>query len=328
MVNSTSYFITLAAFLALSFSLFATNLRRKGLPASLGLTSLFFSIPFGYLCAKLIFLLIRFRATVQVYGLLPSFVRVLPEEFSYVGGAIGVTLAVVFCAKLRKVKIAPVLDAFAPVGCLLVAGTRLAEYFLGTVGWGGYVEAEWLCRFPFALQNRYGEWFSAIFMLEAAIALICLFLALAQAKQSERIPGLNFERTVYRLCIAQIIPEMLRAVTIIFSFVRTEQVLCALIAFCILAHGCARLSKRGQDKPFLPCVWMLLLVGVNVALQFALDKPYLFIDPLPLSEGANEWLMANSASIFYGIMLITIVLMLLLEAKVAKKLLSKDTKRK
>ena len=326
MTANVSYFIIMAAGLILSFSLYSVRLRRRKLPAGLGWTTLFFSLPLGYFFAKLIFLIVRFKATVAVHGL-AAFIRVLPEEFSFVGGALGVVLAVVMCAKLRRLSVPQALDAFAPAGCLLAAFARAAEYFLGTVGWGDYLEVDLLCRFPFAVQNRYGEWFLAVFTFEACIALILFVLSFIREGSYRTQPGLLFGHTAYSLCICQVIPEMLRAVTIIYSFVRTEQLICALAAFGLLWRGCVLLSRRGKKGAYRPLVWMLLLAGLNIALQFALDKPYLFIDPLPLSEGARTWLMANSADVFYGIMVADVALMLLLAWRTAHALAARGGKK-
>ena len=325
-VQAGFYLMTLGAGLILSFALYAARLRRRGLPAGLALTTLFFSIPFGYLFAKLVYIICRFRASILNYGL-AAFIRLRPEEFSFAGGAIGVTLAVAMCARLRKRSPAEALDIFAPAGCLLVAFARAGEYFLGSVGWGDYLEIEWLCRFPFAAQNRYGEWFLAVFTFEALIALIICALALIREERYQAHRGLLFAHTAYSLCICQILPEMLRAVTIIFSFVRTEQVVCALTALGLLWFVCAKLHARGKKGAYRPLIWIWVLAGLNIALQFALDKPYLFIDPLPLSENANAWMMEHSAIIFYCIMVVCIVLMLMLMIRAAHTLAAKSGKR-
>ena len=56
-VQAGFYLMTLGAGLILSFALYAVRLRKRGLPAGLALTTLFFSIPFGYLLSKLVYII-------------------------------------------------------------------------------------------------------------------------------------------------------------------------------------------------------------------------------------------------------------------------------
>ena len=52
------------------------------------------------------------------------------------------------------------------------AGARIAEVFLDMQGAGAYVERESFARMPFAISNEWGEWFWAVFLLEALLALL------------------------------------------------------------------------------------------------------------------------------------------------------------
>ena len=54
----------------------------------------------------------------------------------------------------------------------MVAFARVSEKYLDMLGTGKYTDSEFLCRFPFAVSNEWGEWYLAIFMLEALAALV------------------------------------------------------------------------------------------------------------------------------------------------------------
>lgn len=123
----------------------------------------------GTVCSKVLFVLIKAQEQLDNYGL-AAFLRTQPAEFTFVGGCIGLELAVCLAARLCKQPVSSTLDAFAPAGALMAAVVRGSTYFLdrmSMVGVGDYVENEALCFFPVAVENEmlFG-WFYAVFMLD------------------------------------------------------------------------------------------------------------------------------------------------------------------
>ena len=104
------------------------------------------------------------------------------------------------------------------------------------------MENETFARAPFAISNEWGEWFWAVFLLEALAALV-VAVVFSVRKKEDAIPGLRFERVVYYLCVPQIFCESLRALGMRWGFVRIEQVLCGVIIEALLIYGCLRYKE-------------------------------------------------------------------------------------
>ena len=167
------------------------------------------------------------------------------DEMSYYGGAAGVCLAVFLAAKILGEKPGKALNAFATSGALLAALVRFAEYWLGSLGTGDYIEEA--LPFPFAVSELWNpdfpEYYLAIFMLEGILSLRVAVFALRNRKDS-----FVFLRTVFYLCLLQIICESLRATSIRWLFVRYEQLLCYLIAEGILVWYAVAAKKKGRNN--------------------------------------------------------------------------------
>ena len=160
----------------------------------------------------------------------------------------------------------------------MVTGARAAEWFLDMLGAGAYVENETFAKAPFAISNEWGEWFWAVFLLEALFALI-VAVVFAVRNKEDTIVSLRFERVVYYLCVPQIFCESLRALGMRWGFVRIEQVLCGVIIEGLLIYGCLQYTAdKGFWKRFWPCFAALGCVGVIVGVEFGLDKVPLVSD--------------------------------------------------
>ena len=303
-----TYLLCLGGSALLCFLLFALRVRRACQAAlSLGL-----SIVLGAVMAKLFYVLPMAPAQFGSYGL-GCLVRTDPEQFSMFGGALGVCLGVALAARLSGGKAGAALDLFAPCGALLLALARGCEFFLnnrflgrGVIGLGPWIDSEgWWCVFPFAVTDRYGMWYWAIFMAEAAAALIGCVLAVTLFRRRRA-----FLRTVYWLCALQLITEMFHSQTISWSFVRVEQVECAVAMLVILfIHGRHAVELK---HAFRPCVLYLCTVPVVVYLEFELDKGWL---SALLDSTDFEWcwtLASYDAAICYGVLCVIVVLMLLI----------------
>ncbi len=232
----------------------------------LGLVSLGLSIPLGLIGAKLLYFLFRFRYILKV-GAGSYLVSLKTEEMSYYGGAFGVGLAVYLSAKLLGEKPVATLNAFAVPGALLAALARFGEYWLGYLGTGSYIEDG--LPFPFAVSDMWNpdfpEYYLAVFMIEG---IICLRVALfAWQNRKDR---LCFLRTVFYLCLVQIICESMRAQSIRWLFVRYEQLLCYLIVEGILIWYAVAGKKRGIQT-WGPAVFGVVVCILTVLEEYMLD---------------------------------------------------------
>lgn len=269
--------------------------------------TLLLGLPLAVIFSKLMFLAFRFDQF-NNHGA-AALIQLNPETFSFVGGCFGFVLGAVFAALISREKVLKALDVFAVPACLMVAVARAAEGFLGDLGIGDYVDAEAFQFFPLAVQDDWGGWALAVFMLAALAAAAC-GLFVSGKLELYRVPaGLVFERTVVGLGCGQMFFEILRVVYIQLSFVRTEQVLCALAVVIVLIRRCVLLRKRHGRRAWLlvGIAVILLFVLWQIFLQFALDKTDYLIDPLPLSETAMDWLKSNLMPVCLGLMGLGIV---------------------
>lgn len=264
----------LSALLCTALYGFAARNTRRAVP--LCLLTLALGTVLGAVCAKLVYYLTQIDFMIA-NGWLQSLVNPAPTEWCFFGGAAGVGVGAYLAAKLLKVKPAAALDAFAPAAALMVALSRFAAYFLQEemIGLGEYMENPALCFFPLTVVNEWEEHYLAVFMLEGLAALIVAVLALTCFKQK------RFVRTVFYLCLPQIILESLHSDSISWLFVRVEQLL-SMITLAVVVLLYLLWSARSWKNwwPMLVCV---ACAGLFVGVEFALDKTSW---PIPLIYGA------------------------------------------
>ena len=258
------YAIWFLASLVLCLGLFAfMNRGRKGLAAQCLLMGLFGTV-FGLVLAKLVyyFAMINFMV---MFGWLQSLVDVTMGTFSYYGGMAGFCLGVVLSAKLTHDRPMALLNAFAPAGTLLAALARFGEYFLEGVGTRDFLywELPEHCFFPLAVSNEYGEWLYAVFMLEGLLSLVVFVLCLTCFRKQ------RFLRSLFYLCLLQILCESLRTDSFTWLFVKVEQLICMLGAAGVLLVYCVK--SPGVRRRWLPIVYCCLAAGLFVVLEFAFN---------------------------------------------------------
>lgn len=310
-----AYFILMGAGALLMSLLFRLRLGKGKGPQAL--LTLALAIPFGFVGARLLYVLAMAGSQFSHYGL-GALLRFNAEEFSVFGGALGVTAAVLLAARLLKQPIAPTLDCFAPAGLLMLAVTRASEYFLttrfihhGLIGLGSDLPDDyWACFFPLAVQDEWEVWFLAIFTLEAAVALCGFILSLQQREH-------NFLRSAFFVMAFQIFCESLHSQSIRWGFVRVEQLLCALSCLgviWILARGAVRQGVPGK-KCYPLLLWALLMIVLDVGVEFALDKGALILYRLGVNVPEDFPLEQTILYGSYGVMLLTLLGLFRIERK-------------
>ena len=195
-----------------------------------------------------------------------SVLRTWEGGFMLYGAVLGALLAAGLLARRCGAGVTATLDELAVPGLLAVAVCRLGEGLTGE-GVGAWVESAALMRFPFAVQNEFGEWQLAVFVLEAAAALlIALAVLRVQAGQGERI---TTALLLYACC--QVVLESLRMDSCLkIGFVRVSQVISAVV---ILGVTVLR-AQRAGGRPLV--IRRAAGLGVCAALvggvEWALDK--------------------------------------------------------
>ena len=212
-------------------------------------------------------------------GWLRSLTDLTMGTFSYYGGVAGFCLGVILSARFTCQKPVALLDAFAPAGLLLAALARFGEFMLEGVGIRDmlYWEHPEHCFFPLAVSNEYGEWLYAVFMLEGLLTLGVFALCLARFRQH------RFLRSLFYLCLIQILCESLRSDSFTWLFVKVEQLLCMLAVAGVLLVYC--LKTPGVRHRWLPFLYCFPAAGVFVVLEFV------FNGKIPFHHGIGYGIM-------------------------------------
>jgi hypothetical protein len=270
-VDMTAYLVFILCSAALCCALYALSAKAQlkvpaGKAAALGGLTLVLGAFLGLAGAKLLYFLFRFTYLLKT-GFFAWLFSLDQNELSYYGGAAGVCLGAALAARILKVKPGKALNVFAASGALLAALFRFAEYWLGALGTGDYLEMG--LPFPFAVSEVWNpdfpEYYLAVFMLEGIVYLRIALFAFRNRKDR-----LCFLRTVFYLCIAQIILESMRAQSIRWLFVRYEQLLCYLIAEGILIWY-AFAGKKAGKRNWGAALWGLIVCGLTVLAEYMLD---------------------------------------------------------
>ncbi|MBE5803581.1 MAG: prolipoprotein diacylglyceryl transferase [Clostridiales bacterium] len=290
-----SYYLWMLLSALVCTALYAVLARKLKHSVALALLTLALGAALGTVFAKLVYYLTQIDFMIA-NGWLQSLVNPDPAEWCFFGGAIGVALGAFLAARVLRVKPSAALDAFAPAGALMVALARFSGYFLrgDMIGLGEYMEEPALCFFPLTVVNEWDEHYLAVFMLEGLCALVVMALSLRCFKTR------RFVRTVFYLCLPQIICESLHSDSISWLFVRVEQLLSMITMAAIMLlymrwmHPC-----RTRWMPIVICV---VCAGLFVGVEFALDK--------------TEWPILA----IYSAMLLGLVAMAIMETRFFRKL--------
>ena len=271
----TNYYLWMLLSALVCTALYAF-LARKLHKTALAPVTLALGAVIGVAGAKLVYYVTQLDFMIA-NGWLQSLVNMDPAEWCFFGGAMGTVLGAYLAAKLVGVKPMEALNAFAPAGALMVALGRFSGYFLqdAMIGLGEYMENPALCFFPLTVVNEWEEHYLAVFMLEGLCGLVVTALSLGVFKEK------RFLRTVFYLCLPQIICESLHSDSISWLFVRVEQLLSMLTMAAVLLVYTVQMGKR--KLRWLPIAVCAACAGLFVGVEFALDKTAW---PIPLIYGA------------------------------------------
>ena len=221
----------------------------------------------GFVFAKLFYILLVETGYILESGDWSGLLIMRPDFFCFVGGAVGVWLGLLLSVKITGYRPAGTLaDRFVLPGVLLIAGLRIAEITLGSIGLGRYIETPSDSSYLIlAAYNQYGEPHVAVFFWEALAAVIVGLLAVFS---KEDRPGLRFRTAVFHLCVCQILLENMRNSFLNWGFVRVEQLLCAVILMILLLISCFRNTKTQGAARFLPALYVFLCIAAIVGIEF------------------------------------------------------------
>ncbi len=276
-------YVVMAAALAAAIAFFAVQLKRFGQKPAAAL-ALIPCCAFAVALARVGYVLLLQADYLFVWGEWDLLLDMDFKRMCFTVGGFVVWLGLAVFCRLFRLERRRVLDAFAAPGALLVAGLRLAEGQLGMLGAGMPVEGEGLFSGPlFTIANTWGEKYAAVYVWESAVALcICAWALLSR----ETSRGMRFEKTLFALCLCQLLLENLRNFDMRWGFVHTEQILCAVILMVLMLLACSRAD--GGPRRYMPALWLLVCMGAVVGEEFARQK-----GSSQLLADLGYWMMAG-----------------------------------
>lgn len=270
----------LGLFLALlaCAGLFLLTAGSQGIKKGTAASFLALALPLALLLGRLVYALVQqetiFYDEMGEYGGLAAFFLPGINGFNIIGAMAGILAAAFLAARFSRVPLIRLLDAAAIPAALLFTLARLLEP-LGGQGYGEAVYAPFPQFYPFSLENDMGERLLLVSFLSALLAFIVLLVLLIKRKGLAR-PGFKTVFLLVFLAIPQIIPESLRRddVLFIFIFARVTQVGYMLLYAGTSLYVLLRSKARGvpAGRLALKGVLILLLIGVCIGCEFALDK--------------------------------------------------------
>ena len=266
-VNLSGFLLISGCGAALCILWFFLELRKKagsGRSALVSLSTLVLGTVLGIALARTVWVLCMLRYHFPLLNL-------RYDELSYYGGMAGVILAVCLSAKIGGLKFREVLNTFAPMGALLAAVIRFAEGCLGDFGCGEWMEEG--IFFPLTVEfvsGDYSDFYPAVFMLEGFLAVAAAVFALVRPEDRHR--GI---RTLFYLCLPQILCESLRMNSIAWRFVRAEMLFCFLLCEGVLIWYAFKAGRK-KISSWVPALTGLLVCGLVIFLEFVKDGKITF----------------------------------------------------
>lgn len=207
--------------------------------------------------------------------------------FILYGALLGGFIALALTAKITRQPLGRLADALAAPAALMIALCRLAEPLVNEgYGWTleywfqegsgmssfALADASFFKQFPFGVQNAWGEWMWAVYLIEAIIALVICGMLL---RLKDRTPGGKGALFLLMYAAMQALCESLRQDSVLtWGFVRCNQVFSALAVALVLVICCIRLHK----VCLLSWLGVIASMAVVMAMEFALEKKILFLN--------------------------------------------------
>ena len=254
--------------LAMLLLLCAMGLAKKMHKGAVPVTFLL-GVFLGAICSKIFFALFSFNVDVPFFG------KMLPQVFtggghSMFGALVGGFAGAVIAARLMKQNPLDYADAFSVAALGFVFFARLGEMHVEDFGISRSLVYDFTARLPFAINGEYDSCL-ATYLLEAACALVMLGILLHDTKKQAR-PGNTFILFLLLFGASQIVMESLRYDRhMSFTFIRMQQVLAILVLTGGLLWA-ARRAGKGSKTLWLLFGMMVLISGIGVGLEFAIDR--------------------------------------------------------
>ena len=288
-----AYALVLVLAVAVASAILIAGAKRFGLGRSAAARFLLLALLLGLFFARLVYSAVRYDFLFfdamdgRFLGIAP-FLDISKGSLSMFGMLLGVFLAAVLDARLARNKTTNRLDAIALPLAAFIAIARFGEILAGQ-GYGGAVETEWLRFFPLSIQDPYGDWLTAVFVLEGLTALgIAGWLMILRRRKYAQLVN-HYLNLMIPLCASQVFLESLRRDDYLRlesnGFVRVSQVLALVFLIAIVAYLTHRSVREGKGWQQPVISWLVLVLAALAALaaEFYEKLPV----PMPLLYGVS-----------------------------------------
>ena len=217
--------------------------KRLGLPKDISIDLALWVVPLGVIGARIYYVLFRW----EVYAANPvSALYIWEGGLAIYGGLIGGFVGLALLARIKRVRIAQLLDLIIPYVLLAQAIGRWGNYFNGEA-YGQQVTEAALQFFPYAV-NVDGAWYQATFFYESAADLIGFLILFLTRKRWRTGDGLPLYAIVYG--IPRFIIEGLRSDSLYIggTGIRVSQLLSAVLVLLGCGHFLYRYGIRRRHS--------------------------------------------------------------------------------
>lgn len=271
------YGLTLAAAAAAWLFLSGLLAKKKNISVNTVLLTDVLAIPMGLFFARLLYCLVSLEQFLETFGLPVAMLYFWDGGFSMMGALLGVSLAALIAARIKKVSYGDLMDVLAGSAGLFLAIARLGEAYT-TLGRGKSISIEWMQKSTFFSTREVWGDFHAVFRYEAVVAavLLAVMLCLFFGKKTRATARPGDLALVFGTLFgsAQVVLESLRDDGhMLWGFVRASQIISALLPVAAVVVFSVQLIRREDVGRKLIASWLLAAAGIGFAIikEFDID---------------------------------------------------------
>jgi phosphatidylglycerol:prolipoprotein diacylglycerol transferase len=241
--------------------------KKKNLPGNTVLLTGVLAVPLGLFFARLLYCLVSFGYFLDTIGQPVAMLYFWDGGLSMMGALLGVSLAALITAKIRKIRFGELMDVLAVPAGLFIAIARLGEAYTVLMMDSAF----------FGTQEAWGNYY-AVFRYEAAVAvlLLCVMLCLYFGRKTRKTAKPGDLALVFGTLFgsAQVIMESLRDDGhMLWGFVRASQIISILLPVAAIIVFSARLIHR-EGMSWRPvAAWLIAgaSIGLGIIKEFDID---------------------------------------------------------
>jgi phosphatidylglycerol---prolipoprotein diacylglyceryl transferase len=251
--------------------------KKKNLPGNTVLLMGVLAVPMGLFFARLLYCLVSFGYFLDTIGQPVAMLYFWDGGLSMMGALLGISLAGLITAKIKKIPFGELMDVLAVPAGLFIAIARLGEAYT-VLGRGKTIVAQWMMDSAFfGTQEAWGNYY-AVFRYEAAVAVLvlCVMLCLFFGRKTRKTAKPGDLALVFGTLFgtAQVIMESLRDDGhMLWGFVRASQIISILLPVtAIIVFSVRLIHREGMSwRPLAAWLTAGAAIGLAIIKEFDID---------------------------------------------------------